>query len=282
MARRLRSVIGAVVGVACAVAMGCTAPPAPQDLPNRKQIVQDAKAAQYSLLREGMQSLHCTAKLDWAAFLEWRGPEDASEKAMHAALTDSHYDVSIDGDGTPTVATVEGGTMPSKADDAAYVRKELEGMRHTLESLLYAWTGYMASTMLPGEDVDIHMVETGGKYYLKYMIDDMAFAIDMNSKYELLHVWGKDAHRLSDVHPTFDATPKGYVLNGYTGDFADYDRNRTTSAKLVFQNETVDGLLVLESMTETAPRERGTDTARYNFSDYKVTKRADAAGAASR
>ena len=273
--RGWRSAIAAAVCVGCAVAMGCTAPPAPQDLPNRKEILKEAKTAQYSLLREGMQSLHCTATVDWPTFLEWRGPQDASEKAILVALGQSHYDVSVDSDGTPAVGTVEASAMPSSADDAARVRKSLEGMRNALEALMNAWTGYMAATILPGDDVDIHMVETGGKYYVKYMIDDMAFAIDMNSKFELTHTWFKDSHRMGDTRPTFDATPRGFVLNGYEGSFEDYDRNRTTSAKLALQYVNVDGFMVLQTMTETSPGQRGTDTARFSFTDYKIVKRSD-------
>lgn len=279
MAQWGRGVITAVVCVAGAVAAGWTAPPAAQDPPNAKQILADAKAAQYSLLREGMQSLHCTATFDWATFLDWRGPRDESDKAILAALAASHYEVSIDDAGTPTVATVTG-NLPADATDANAVLGELEGMRHTLESLLYAWTGYMAATVLPGHDVDIHMVETGGKYNLKYFIGDMAFAIDMDSKYEMQRVWQKDTTRMSELHPTFDATAKGFVLNGYQGNFESYEKNRSTSAKLTIQYETVDGLLVPQTLTELVPGNRGTDTGRFSFADYKVTKRAGAVSAA--
>jgi hypothetical protein len=255
--------------------MGWTRPPLQQDLANRKQILAEAKAAQYSLLREGMQSLHATARFDWPTFLDWRGAQDASEKEMLAAFADSHYEVAIDGDGTPTVSAVEG-KMPSDAKDADSVRGEVEGMAHTLASLLNAWTGYMAATVLPGEDVDIHMAETGGTYYLKYFIGETAFAIDMNSKFQMTRVWEKDARSMSEVRPAFEATPRGFVLSGYEGSFENYEKNRSTTAKLTLEYETVDGILVPQMLTELVPGKRGTDTGKFTFRDYKITRRAGA------
>ncbi len=277
MAHWGRSVIGAVAGV---VAMGCAARPVAQDLANRKQILADAKAAQYSLLHEGMQSLRCTATFDWVRFLDWSGPQDGSDKAILASLAASHYEVTIDDAGTPAVASVTG-AMPANATDANAVLGEIEGMRHTLESLLNAWTGYMAATVLPPGDVDIHMVESGGTYYLKYFIGDTSFAIDMNAKYEMARVWEKDTKSMSEIHPAFDATPKGFVLKGYEGSFESYEKNRTTTAKLTLEYETVDGLLVPQTLTELVPGKRGTDTGKFVFQDYKITKRAAASGAAS-
>lgn len=276
MAHWRRNVVGVMVCVAGAVAIGCTAPPAPQDLPNRKQILADAKAAQYSLLRDGMQSLHCTATVDWPTLVDWRGPQDASEKSILAALEKSHYEVFIDNEGTPKVSIVQGATAsdPGNADD---VRKELEIIRRTLQGLLNAWTGYMAATVLPGDDVDVHMVETGGNYYLKYVVGDMAASIDMNSNYELLRVWEKDKQATTDVRPTFDRTLKGFVVNGYQFSGTDFEKNRSTDAKLVIQYTTVDGLLVPQTLTETVPGDRGTGTVRISFADYTVTRRSDAA-----
>ncbi len=272
-------VIGAVVCIAGAAALGFTAPAAPQDLPNQKQILANAKAAQYSLLREGMESLHATAKFDWATFLDWRGPQAASDKAILASLAGSHYEIAIDREGTPTVTAVEG-AMPPDAKDPDAVRSEVEGMAHTLESLLNAWTGYMAATVLPGDDVDIHMVQTGGTYYLKYLIGDTAFAIDMNSKFQMTRVWNKDTRSTGEIRPVFEATPKGFVLKGYEGSFENYEKNRSTTAKLTLQYETVDGLLVPQTLTELVPGKRGTDTGTFTFADYKITKRPAAAGAA--
>jgi hypothetical protein len=165
-------------------------------------------------------------------------------------------------------------TVPSDAKDSDTVRSEVEGMSHTLESLLNAWTGYTAATVLPGDDVDIHITEGGGKYYWKYLIGDMAFAIDMSSKYEMQRVWEKDAKQMSEVRPTFDATPKGFVLNGYEGNFESYERNHSTRAKVTLQYETVDGLLVLQTLTELVPGDRGTERGKFSFAEYRATKRA--------
>jgi hypothetical protein len=280
MAHWGRSVIGVVVCVTGVAAMGRTAPPVTQDLANRNQILAEAKAAQYSLLREGMQSVHATATFDWATFLDWQRPQDASDKAILGSLAASHYEVTIDDAGTPSVESVTG-AMPANATDANAVLGEIEGMRHTLESLLNAWTGYMAATVLPPDDVDMHIAETGGTYDLKYFIGETAFAIDMNAKFEMARVWEKDTKSMSEIHPAFDATPKGFVLKGYEGSFESYEKNRSTTAKLTLEYETVDGLLVPQTLTELVPGKRGTDTAKFSFTDYKVTRRAGAGAGGS-
>jgi hypothetical protein len=271
LARRQWTGIAVLACVAGAIGIARSSPPQ-EDLPNRKQLVQQAKAAQYSLLREGMESVHCTATVDWRGFLNWRGPQDDDEKATLAALEKSHYDVSIDDAGTPTVSTVEA-PIPAAADSASEVRGTLAGLHRSIAGLLNAWTGYMAIAMLPRDEDDFHMTETGGKYYLKYTVEDVAIAIAMDSKFQLLRVWTKDKSMRSDVHPTFDATPKGFVLNGYQADLDDLEKNRSTQAKLTIQYETVDGLLVPQTMTETVPGQRGPDTVHFSFSDYKITKR---------
>jgi hypothetical protein len=74
-----------------------------------------------------------------------------------------------------------------------------------------------------------------------------------------------------ELQPTFDATPKGFVLTGYTGNFENYDRNRSTDAKLTLQYETVDGLLLPQTLTESS--RGGKDTVQFSFANYKVTKR---------
>ena len=275
LARQRWIAIAAVAGAVGASGMARSSPPQ-EDLANRKQLVQQAKAAQYSLLREGMESIHCTAAVDWRGFLNWRGPQDDDEKATLAALEKSHYDVAIDDAGTPTVSIVEG-PMPAAAESANEVRGTLAGLHRSLAGLLNAWTGYMAIAMLPRDEDDFHMVESSGKYYVKYTVEDVGIAIDMDSKFQLLRVWTKDKSMRSDVHPAFDATPKGFVLNGYQADLEDLEKNRSTQAKLTIQYETVDGLLVPQTMTETVPGASGPDTVHLSFSDYKITKRAAAA-----
>jgi hypothetical protein len=255
LARRRWMGIAVLACVVGAIGMAWSSPPQ-EDLPNRKQLVQQAKAAQYSLLREGMESVHCTVAVDWRGFLNWRGPQDDDEKATLAALEKSHYDVSIDDAGTPTVLTVEG-PMPAAADSASEVRGTLAGLHRSIAGLLNAWTGYMAIAMLPRDEDDFHMTETGGKYYVKYTVEDVAIAIDMDSKFQLLRVW-----------------TKGKSMNGYQADLDDLEKNRSTQAKLTIQYETVNGLLVPQAMTETVPGEPGPDTVHFSFSDYKITKRA--------
>jgi hypothetical protein len=264
-----RNWMAAAFAIVIAVAPGAARKQA--DVPNAKEFIRNAHAAQYNLPKEGMKSFSCAVTVDYAALYKFIGATDPTALQLEALLEKTHFKAMVGPDGSTSLSR-ESDEAPPNADIAERLRKSEDGVEETITGLFKTWAGFMVGSMLPDPNDEYHLAFVDGKYLLTYGSDAVHVAIDLNPAFALQRVAYQSAQLTAELKPTFDPSPSGLVLIGYSATFT-APAGSPTALDVTIKNQIVEGLQLPFIVVATVPMQDKQVPIHITFSNFQVTKK---------
>jgi len=239
---------------------------------NTKDVIRNARTAQYNLPKQGMQSFRCSIAIDWEGVFKQLGADTDSSQALLALLQKTRFKAMVGPDGSSSLSR-ESDEPPPNADIADRLRGSEDGVEQTITGLLKTWAGFMVLSMIPEPSDEYDLALADGKYLLTYGAGGMDIAIEFNSDLKMERVSYKSAKLSGEFKPTFEANPNGFVLSGYAATVDEPATGGMTHFDASFENQTVDGLTLPHVVTAKVPFKDTGMTIQMTFSDFQVTKK---------
>jgi hypothetical protein len=242
------------------------------NVPNAAAIIRKIHEAQYSLPKQGMKSFRCSITIDWDSLYKDLGANSESAQTLIALLKKTRFKVVVGPDGSSSLSR-ESDEPPPSQEIADRLQQSQAGAEQMINGFLKSWAGFMVNSMIPAPDEKYHLVLADGKYLLTFSESGTDMAIDLGQDFAMQRVSVKSSAVSAEFKPTFERTPDGFVLTGYSGTFPAPAAGGPTSAEAQIENELVDGLELPRHLNFSVPIKDITLIVPMTFSDYQVTKK---------
>lgn len=239
---------------------------------NALEILQSARNAQYSLPKQGMKSFRCSITIDWDALFKVLGDNSESAQTLLALLKKTRFKVVVGPDGSSSLSR-ESDEPPPSQEIADRLQESQVGAEQIVNGFLKGWAGFMVQSMIPVTDDKYNLALVDGKYVLTFSGNGMDVAIDFGPNLAMERVSVKSTNINAEIKPTFESTPNGFVLIGFSGTFPAPEPGGPTSANAQIENELVDGLELPHHVNVSVPIKDITLVVHMTFSDFQVTRK---------
>ena len=210
------------------------------DVPDKKEILAQAKQAYYSLADKGFAEFRATARINWEKI--------STTKALDAQVKEAfgriHYRLFVD---SGAFVIVEDATDRSKFNESS--KKSLDMMHseasRSLNDFFAMWSLFMLKLPFPAPDRDYEMtLEGDDQYNISYKEKDTYILISMTRDFmiDTLHVVNPFFSIL--VKPQLARSSQGFVLTGYQDLDMNSMRSRDVSYKVNFESRQINGLIM--------------------------------------
>ncbi len=182
---------------------------------DNKETLDAARAAYYSLRREGLAGFSCLVTPNWDLLLasRWRADPVATAKA-YKAFSGLTFGVEVAPGQHPKVmhADVPGGEPESEA-----LKRLVAGMEQTVSGFFETWTPFVLTTPIPGANAEV--TQTHGLWIVDYKEGATQIGLVMREDYTIESTRILTATFASVIHPQFTRSPKGVLLTAVQGSF---------------------------------------------------------------
>jgi hypothetical protein len=264
---------GLVLSATAGFAQPAAAPPASDaaaTLLTRAQgqrVLQQARAAHYSLRGAGMDGLSCKVQPDWEAFYQQMKVNSVGRTRLLPMLRSVQLNVVVAADGSDTVTHHPEVAATVDPDLAASARSSLADIENTVHGFLLTWSSLAVDTPLPQTQDDYQVQALKGKYRVNYTESPAVVHSTIGADFAVEElVYAAPGLAAVTIHPSWTRLPGGFLLSGYEG-----QSQLSMNAHLIVKidNHPVDGL----QLPSTVRFSDGPEELRFRFSDCLVKKR---------
>jgi hypothetical protein len=243
------------------------------DTTDKKQVMQRAHAAYYSLRDRGLAEFQAGIKPTWEVTLKEQIRTDpASAQKGLKLLSTLHFVMSLDTAGRVKLDhSVD--TPPPNEQVASGFNQIYEGMDKALSGFFDSWSPFMLTSPFPAVESEYQLEDLGREYRLSYKDGSADVVTLMNKDFTITSVKVVSAEFSSVFKPLFTRTQKGFVLSGYSADYRPTSGKGIVALEVRIEYQEVNGLqlprkLSLDSVYDGAPTQM-----ELVFSDYQVKTR---------
>jgi hypothetical protein len=243
-----------------------------QAVANKQALLSQARNAYYNLRTEGLSSFECSVTPNWELLLKKeveQNPEGAA--AAIKTLNQLQFTLTMSPDGTVKLTHNELEGQNKQMADA--LQQIYGGMEQMASGFFDTWKLFMLSPPFPEVSSDYQLVAAGPQYQLMYRdgIADVVttMARDLSIKDMKITTPQFD----STIQPSFNKTPKGYVLSAYQASYQSQKPEEATKLDIKISYSEVEGLQMLQKLNLSGSYGGSPFEVELGFSDCKVTKK---------
>jgi hypothetical protein len=274
ISRGAACLMGLALSAVPGFARPAAAPPASDAAPARltraqgERVLQQARAAHYSLWGAGMEGLSCKVQPDWDAFYQQMKVNSVGRTRLLPLLRPVELSIDVAADGSATVTHHPEVAAIADPELAASARSSVVDIENTVRGFLATWSSLAVDTPLPKLTDDYQLESLKGKYLLTYNDGPAVVHTTIGADLAVEEMFYAAPALTVSIHPSWIKVQGKFVLSGYEGrtELASPSATRLT-AKI--DNRTVEGLQLPAAVRFSA----GTEELRFTFSDCLVTKR---------
>ena len=210
-------------------------------LADGKETLDAARAAYYSLRREGLASFTCLATPNWDAVLaERRRIDPATAEKTYKVLSALTFGVEVVPGKRAKVMHTD---PPSSSEkEAEGLRLVTSGVEKTLTGFFDAWGPFVATTPIPPPTAEV--TETHGLWIVDYKEGVTAVGMVMRNDYTIESTRVVTAIHSSVVQPQFIKSPKGLLMTAMQGQYRQLPNGPIGSLQLRIEYQDVTGFLL--------------------------------------
>jgi len=246
------------------------------DLANKKELLQKAREAAYSLKDRGLLEFQTTVNPNWRLVLKdlLASNPDQAEEALKL-LNGIHFTVSMDPEGIVKVTHHADVAPPNPQAEKGFA-EIYSGMEQAMTGFFETWKPFMLTRAFPEVDSVYALVQTPAGYVLTYKesgTTDVVTALSSDLVITEMKVTTRTFK--SVLKPTFARSPQGWLLTGYD---ATYDGTSDTDhdhviLQVKIENQEVSGQQLPHKLTLSGSSQGNPFTIELGFSDYTVKNR---------
>jgi hypothetical protein len=208
-------------------------------LADNKETLDAARAAYYSLRREGLTSFTCLVTPNWDLLLapRWRADPVATAKA-YKTFSSLTFGVEVAPGQHPRVMHAE---IPGGEPEGEALKRLVAGMEKTVSGFFETWTPFVLTTPIPGAAAE--MTQTHGLWIVDYKeTGGTQIGVMMRDDYTIESTRILTATFASVIQPQFIKSPKGMLLTAVQGSYRKLSGNAApVSLQLRIEYQDVSG-----------------------------------------
>ena len=209
-------------------------------LADGKETLDAARAAYYSLRREGLTSFSCLVTPNWDLLLasRWRTDPAAAAKA-YKTFTSLTFGVEVAPGQRPKVMHAD---VPGTDTESESLKRLIGGMEQTVSGFFETWAPFVLTTPIPGAAAEV--TETHGQWSIQYTEGATRIGVLMRKDYtiDVTHITAATFD--SVIQPQFIRSPKGLLLTAVQGEFHKLPAGPPVSLQLRVEYHDVSGFFL--------------------------------------
>lgn len=270
MKKRAMSVLWASFLICC-----CVVPPrsSAQAVPNKRQILSQARQAYYNLRTEGLSEFQCGVTPNWEALLQDQRKQDPkSADAAIETLGQLRFTIKLGADGKIKLTHNELTGQTQQMADA--LRQIYGGMEQMTSGFFETWALFMLNSPFPGVDSEYQLEARGPQYLLTYKEGTTTdVATTMGRDFAISNLKATTKEFDSGIQPKFAKSPKGLLLTAYDASYKSSSPGETTELRVRIGYQDVGGLQLLEKLNLSGTYGGSPFAVELTFHDCSITKK---------
>jgi hypothetical protein len=211
-----------------------------ETLADGKETLDAARAAYYSLRREGLASFTCLVTPNWDLLLasRWRTDPTAAAKA-YKTFSSLTFGVEVAPGQRPKVLHAD---VPGGDSESDTLKRLIGGMEQTVGGFFDTWAPFVLTTPIPGAAAEV--TETHGLWSVQYNEGATRIGVVMRKDYTIDATHITTATFDSVIQPQFIKSPKGLLLTAVQGEFHKLPDGPPVSLQLRIEYQNVSGFML--------------------------------------
>lgn len=204
-----------------------------------KETLDAARAAYYSLRREGLTSFTCLVTPNWDLMLasRWRTDPAAAAK-VYKTFSSLTFGVEVVPGRHPKVMHAD---IPGDSENEA-LKRLVGGMEQTVSGFFDTWAPFVLTTPIPGGAAEVS--ETHGLWSVDYNEGQVRIGVVMRKDYTIDVTHITSATYDSTIQPQFTKSPKGLLLTAVQGEYRPLPAGQPVSLQLRIEYQNVSGFFL--------------------------------------
>jgi hypothetical protein len=213
---------------------------ASEALADGKETLDAARAAYYSLRREGLGSFTCLVTPNWDLLLasRWRTDPAAAAKA-YKTFSSLTFGVEVAPGQRPKVLHAD---VPGSDAESDMLKRLIGGMEQTVGGFFDTWAPFVMTTPIPGAGAEV--TQTHGLWIVDYKEGATQIGLVMSEDYTIESTRVLTATFASVIQPQFVKSPKGLLLTAVQGSFRKLPDGPPVSLQLRIEYQDVSGFML--------------------------------------
>ncbi|HEU4950679.1 MAG TPA: hypothetical protein VFT46_01945 [Holophagaceae bacterium] len=235
-------------------------------------LLKRARAAHYNAADQGFGGLEADVVPEWDTVLAALRKQDApaADRAMRI-LESLHFHMVMGADGVPKVTHDDPqAANPQSAQGLAQV---YGGMEQMLHGFFQSWGAFELNHPFPDPGVPFVIQAAGGQHVITYKEGDTDIETTLGPDLRILSIKVHSPALDSLVQPQFEASPQGFYLVGYQGDYSDGKPEETTRLHVRIDTQMAAGVRVPSRLVLVGSYGATLFNLEVGFTDLKVTRK---------
>lgn len=243
------------------------------DVANKKEILQKARQAGYSLKGRGLLEFQAAVTPNWRPVLKdllASNPAQAEEALK--LLNGIHFLVSMDPDGVVKV-THQADVAAPNAKAAEGFSQIYAGMEQAMTGFFDTWKPFMLTAALPDPESVYTLEETPTGYLLTYSEGTTGVATTLSKELVITECKVNSPAFKSTVKPQFAKSSQGFLLTGYDATYDGASAGDHVVLTVQIENQETAGQQLPRKLTLSGVYQGSPFFMELAFSDYRVKNR---------
>jgi len=248
-------------------------PLANEALTDGKETLDAARAAYYSLRREGLISFTCLATPNWDAVLAARRRADpaAADKA-YKVLSALTFGVElVPGQRSKVMHIDPPGGLGSTEKETEALKLVTSGIEQALTGFFDTWGPFVMTSAIPPATADV--TEAHGLWIVDYKEGQTAVGLVMRHDYTIETTRIVSAKTSSVIQPQFVKSPSGLLLTAVQGQYRQLPTGPTASLQLRIEYQDVTGFLLPKHLWVSSNDGRAVTQMDLSFATCQAQRR---------
>jgi|SRR5215472_12305279 len=208
---------------------------------DKKDVINRARAAYYSLKAKGLVEFQCNMTPDWESLLkDARQADPAGADRAIQTLKQLQFGVSLSPGGSAKITHTT--VKPTNHEMAQGLEKIYGGMEQMVAGFFDTWSPFMMTSPLPEANINYKLVEATDQWNLSYTDGAAEVFTTMGKDLAVRQLRVRTAEFNSTLLPQFTKGQDGFLLTGYEAEYYGKSPSETTKLNVGISYQEVNGL----------------------------------------
>lgn len=259
--------------MACCLCSLALRPVSGADVPNKEEILAQARQAYYSLRDRGLTEFQASVQPNWQRVLkDLIASNPAGAEAALKMLNGIHFRVSLGPSGAVQVTHREDVT-PTEAKAKEGFSQIFSGMEQALSGFFDSWSPFMLTSPFPNAGADYQLEEVEAQYRLSYKDGNAAIATAMSKDLLISEIKVASPTFNSTIRPQFAKSAQGFLLVGYEAEYQGTSDGVSVKLHVQIENQEVSALQLPRKLNLNGSYQDSPFDMELTFSEYQVKRR---------
>lgn len=240
------------------------------DLPEKREIIKEARAAYYSLRSRGLDEFEASVQPNWRLVLKDQLAQDpaAADQGL-TMLNGIHFQVSLGRNGATKITHHED-VAPNNEKAAAGFQQIFSGMEQAMSGFFDSWTPFMLTSPFPEVTGEYTLEDANNQYHLSYKDGSAAIATTMSKDLVISEIKVDSPEFKSVLKPQFTKSAQGLLLSGYEAIYQGTTGGESVQLNVRIENQPVNGFQLPSKLNLDGSYQGTPFQMELAFSNYQI------------